>query len=112
MVLAHGADEAQFPLESRHSEIPGRPGRGFPGQWFQGPQDRQPSADFRHRQEVALPPGLGGRGHQFNEPHLQGIFPGEPGDIQDFVVIDASQHDAVDFQGMETQGNGLLGGPP
>ena len=30
-VPAHGADEAQFPPESRHSEIPGRPGRGFPG---------------------------------------------------------------------------------
>ena len=36
------------------------------------------------------------------------MFPGEPGDIQDFVVIDASQHDAVDFHGMETQGSGLL----
>jgi hypothetical protein len=35
------------------------------------------------------------------------MFPGEPGDIQDFIVIDVSKHDAVDFQGMETQGNGL-----
>jgi len=104
VVLAHGADEAQLSLESCDAEGPGWAGGGGPVHRRHGAQPSQAAAHLGHGQEMALPALSAYRGHEFDEPYLKGMVPGQQGELQQFIIVGALEHHAVDLQGAESQG--------
>ena len=108
VVLAHGADKSQFSRKSRGLEDAGRSGSGVGRRFRKLAQDCQPPVHLGHRQEVTQPILVGTRGHQFNESHLEGAFPGQVCQVQQFIIVDPLHRYTIDLHRMKSQSRSAL----
>jgi hypothetical protein len=104
VVLRDGANKANGPLKPRGVHYAGRSRSGLGDYLFHNPQGQEALAYLVYGQEVPDPVVMGDGGHELDETHLQGMVPGQEGEIQELVIVYPVQDHTVDLEGLKSHG--------